>query len=327
MAKQIHDTRYAYAVTGVRVRQISSLDSSDLTQLIAAPSFASALAILSSKGWTIPDKARNANDVLKSELQSAWEYLCQISPDITMFYPFVLKNDYHNLKAGIKSVLSDYEAEMHFLFPSTIPTSLMREAITENQYSLLPLVFAEVAEEAYDVLVRTGDGQLSDIIIDRYALDETLSSARRSGDTLIQSLTELFCAAANIKTAFRAARIHKKTEFLERAISTCDTLDRDQLIQAASEDSSALLKYLDETQYREGAAHLARSASDFERWCDNETIGMLDNVRYTALGASPLVAFYLGKEAEVRNVRIILAAKQSGLSSDAVRSRIRRLYV
>jgi V/A-type H+-transporting ATPase subunit C len=54
---------------------------------------------------------------------------------------------------------------------------------------------------------------------------------------------------------------------------------------------------------------------------------MLENVRYIALGTEPLVAYYLGKEAEIRDVRIILSAKQVGLTPAEIRARLRRLYV
>lgn len=327
MARKTDETHYAYAVTAVRVRQMKSLDQSDLDRMIAAPSFASALAVLEAKGWSVPTGLADTNAMLSKELRDCWDYLVEIAPDPSIFDPFILKNDYHNLKAGIKSVLSDYRVDTFFMYPCTLSVETLRKAIIEKQFDILPEPFSSLGTEMYDILVRTGDGQRSDIIADRSALDETLACAKRGGDPLILSLTEFFCAVTHIKTAFRAARIGKSAEFLERAIGTCDTLNRTELIERASEGIRPLLDYLETTGYREGVLILSSSASGFERWCDDKTMEMLENVRYIALGTEPLIAFWLGKEAEIRDVRIILAAKQAGLSSAETRNRLRRLYV
>ncbi|MBN1891222.1 MAG: V-type ATPase subunit, partial [Clostridiales bacterium] len=188
MTKRINDTHYAYAVTAARVRQIKALDRSDLDRMIIAPSFASALSVLKAKGWQIPEPLSDTNDLLEKQLNEAWDYLSEIAPDPSLFYPFILKNDFHNLKAGIKSILSDYDANTYFVFPSTIPSEQMSNAISRNEFGLLPSPFSELGKEVYDILVRTENGQLSDIIIDRFALDETLSCAKRGADPLILAL-------------------------------------------------------------------------------------------------------------------------------------------
>ncbi len=327
LTKKTNETQYAYAVSAVRVRQIKALETSDIDRMIAAPTDTAVLSILESKGWHSTGRISDVNDMLEKELSETWRYLSEVAPDPALFIPFILKNDFHNLKAGIKSVLSDYEADEYFVLPCTIPSDTMKKAVEENRFDDLPAPFDQLGEEMYDILVRTGDGQWSDVIADRAALDETLRCAEKTGDELIFRISELFVAAANIKIAFRSARFGKKEEFLERAVGSCTSLDRDRMIKAATEGVSALLEYLSTTEYADGTALLKTSPSDFERWCDDRAMGMLENVRYIALGTAPLVAYYLGKEAEIRNVRIILAAKQSGLPAPAIRSRIRRLYV
>lgn len=314
-------------MTAVRVRQMKSLEASDLDRMVSAPSLSSAMAVLEAKGWPLPAGFADENSMLARELLDAWNYLVEVAPDPSLFDPFIMKNDYHNLKAGIKSVLSDYQTETYFVYPCTLSAETLKKAINEKQFDLLPEPFSSLGAEIYDILVKTGDGQLSDILADRIALDETLACAKRGGDPMIIGLTEFFCAVTSIKTAFRAARIGKDVKFLERAIGTCDTLNRAELIARASEGVSPLLSYLETTGYRDGALILSSSASDFERWCDDRIMIMLEHVRYIALGTEPLVAFWLGKEAEIRNVRIILAAKQAGLTPAETRARLRRLYV
>ena len=49
--------------------------------------------------------------------------------------------------------------------------------------------------------------------------------------------------------------------------------------------------------------------------------------KYMFLGFEPVLAFYYAKQAELKCVRIVLGGKQNGLSADALRERVRALYV
>ena len=49
--------------------------------------------------------------------------------------------------------------------------------------------------------------------------------------------------------------------------------------------------------------------------------------KYMFLGFEPVMAFYYAKQAELKTVRILLGAKQNGLSDNALRERVRALYV
>lgn len=317
---------YAYSVTSVRVKETALLSASDLEQMMELSSVESIVAFLGSRGWPIPKDKKDIAVILRDELHAVWNFLAEIAPDIAILYPLILRKDYHNLKAGIKSSLSGVEINRYFLSPGTIPQDLLVEAIAKRAYSILPPPFDIVGEEAYDVLVRTGDGQLADIIIDRAALDAILTCAKRTGNPLMIRLQELFCAAANIKTAFRCARMHKSKDFLERAISTCDTLNRESLIDAASEGETELLSMLAKTSYAEGAALLSPSPAAFEKWCDDQAMKMTEDVKYLFFGPEPLIAYYLTKEAEIKNIRILLNAAENNLPYDKVRDRLRRMY-
>ena len=47
----------------------------------------------------------------------------------------------------------------------------------------------------------------------------------------------------------------------------------------------------------------------------------------TAFGASPLAAYFIAKETELKCIRIILSAKLSHVSGEIIRERMRELYV
>ena len=87
-----------------------------------------------------------------------------------------------------------------------------------------------------------------------------------------------------------------------------------------------LLSYLSTTSYSSGTKYLSSSPAEYEKWVDDQMISLLIPTKYSPLGPEPLIGFYLGKEAEIRNVRIVLAAKQNNLPLDVVSKRLRRLY-
>ena len=56
-------------------------------------------------------------------------------------------------------------------------------------------------------------------------------------------------------------------------------------------------------------------------------IELAQTARMTAFGTEPLAAYYLAKEAEIKNLRIISVCKESGTDRETITERMRKLYV
>ena len=89
----------------------------------------------------------------------------------------------------------------------------------------------------------------------------------------------------------------------------------------------AICEYLAGTSYAGGADALKESPSAFERWCDNRMIETIKPQKYNSFSVGPLVAYELARENEIKTVRIILTGKQNGFSDEAIRERVREMYV
>ena len=103
--------------------------------------------------------------LLSAERDKTWEFIGELVKDMSVFDVFLYANDYHNLKAAIKEVCTN---TMHtgIYFEKgqcTIDPLLIRKAIREHDYQLLPEHMQAVAKSAADTLLHTGDGQLCDI--------------------------------------------------------------------------------------------------------------------------------------------------------------------
>lgn len=320
---------YVYAVARIRCKELSLLDSSVMDSLLAADSYKECMRILADHGWSSDSEDDSPEAVLSNERDKTWKFIEELTKDMSAFDVFLYANDYHNLKAAIKESFVNTEHPGIYLDKSlcTVDPDVIKKAIAEKDYSLLPEDMQEIARETMDVLLHTGDGQLCDIMIDRAALIKIYESGKKSGNEILQLYGELTVAAADIKTAIRANRTGKDKKFLERSLAPCDTLDINDLAAAAVDDLDAIYSYLDRTVYADAIPEIKKSPSAFERWCDNRIIRSIRPQIHNPESIGPLAAYILARENEIKSVRIILSGKLNHLSDESVRERVREMYV
>ena len=320
------ENQYVYAVARIRSKELSLLTASFIEQLLGAKSYDECIQLLEEKGWG-GDEAEDAASLLALEQQKTWQLIGELTGDLSAFDVFLYANDYHNLKAAIKEARMNTEFPGIYIGQGTVDVKRIREAVRTREFADLPEAMRAPAREAYDVLLQTGDGQLCDIIIDRAALMAIYGAAKASGNDCLKLYGELTVAAADIKTAVRAARTGKSKSFLERALAPCDTLDVGRLAQAAVEGLEAIASYLELTPYGEAVEELNHSPSAFERWCDNLLIRRIHPQRFNPFGIGPLAAYILARENEIKTVRIVLSGKLNHLPEESIRERVREMYV
>lgn len=318
---------YIYAVARIRAKELLCFGSPAMEQLMACKTYEECLRMLNEKGWGNGSAGQTPEFLLDGERNKTWEQLRELVEDMSVFDVFLYANDYHNLKAAIKENYAPSHGADIYSSNGTIDPAVFRQAADEHDFSVLPAGMRDAAEEAMSVLRETGDGQLCDIIIDKAALNAILQAGKASGDPLLAFYAEHTVATANIKTAVRCQKTGKSLDFIQRALAECDTLDVSLLAQTAVESFEAMIEYLGRTCYSGAAEALTQSASAFERWCDNRLIEKIRPQKYETSTIGPLAAWLLARENEIKTVRILLSGKRNGLSDDAIRERLREMYV
>jgi len=314
---------YAFAVASVRTNEIKLLSFADMEQLLMAKSYEDALTSLKARGFSENDEG----GLLKDEMGKVWEYIKEIAPDETIFYPFIIKNDFHNLKACIKSSVTKIEPEKYFLSPSVFDPFKIKEGVQNKNFDLLPKELQECAHEAYDLLIRTMDGQLVDVLIDSYMFCFMLNKANEIENDFVKSLIFDICDLTNLKIALRCTKLGKNMDFLNRALIDSPTFTKEELIKNSLAGLSQFLSYIRESKFSGAAQAFEVSMSNFEKWCDNYCLEKLEAAKFIFMGPEPIVAYLLYKEAEIKNLRIVLSGVQNKLDPDAIREKLRRLYV
>ena len=319
---------YIYAVARIRSAEMKLLNSTVLESMLSANTYDDCLRLLSDHGWSVDDNV-SLSSLLKSERDRTWKFISEFVPDLHAFDVFLYANDYHNLKAAIKAVYGQTERDDIYLDKEqcSVDPEIIKKAIQKREFTLLPEFMRTVAEEALDTLLRTGDGGLCDIIIDKAALDKIYEAGKKANNPIFGLYSELTVASANIKTAIRACHIGKDFAFLDKALSICDSLDISKLKKAAAENLEAVYEYLSHTVYSDAVSEIKNSPSAFERWCDNRIMASIRPERHNPFTIGPLAAYILAKENEIKSVRIILSGKINNLPADSLRERVREMYV
>ncbi len=308
-------TEYASAVAAVKAMESSLLTHSDMEQLINARTVSELKAIAGSK---------NAE---ASTLEDVWEMIRSYAPDSRELTILLYKNDFHDLKAGLKAMFSGRDADEYYIYPSNIESGILKKLLSSKEFDSLPAYMAETAAQAYDLLTRTMDGQLSDSLIDSSALAAIQRDSDSFGGAFMQKYAQLTTVCADIKTAYRCALMGKPRQFMEIAVCGSRELDKESLIRAAMGGVESLMAFLESTSYKDAAAILKESPAQFEKWCDDVIMEHAESARMQAFGVEPLAAYYIAKEAELKNLRIITVCQECGADRETVMERMRKLYV
>ena len=314
----MNGTKYANAVGAVRAMENTLLSRSDIEQLINARSKAEINSIIASK---------NSGGANAENLEDVWNMLMEYAPDCKELEILLYKNDFHNLKAVLKAIISNRDPQQYYISPSNVKLSVLTEAINSREYDELPEYMRGTAAEAYELITRTLDGQLSDSLIDTAALKAMQKSAFKFGGEFMQKYAKIITVCADIKTAYRCCLLNKSAQFMETAICGSEELEKEDLIKAALSGTESFFSFLETTSYANAAALLKDSASQYEKWCDDAVMELADEARIQAFGSDPLAAYFIAKEAEIKNLRILSVCKEFGADKETITERMRKLYV
>jgi V/A-type H+-transporting ATPase subunit C len=311
-------TKYANAVAAVKAMENTLLTRADIDQLINTRTRAEFRSALAAKNTAAGENA---------SLAEVWDMLRAYAPDSEELKLLAYRNDFHNLKAALKAMISNHDPKQYFICPTNLDLEMLVDSLKTKEYEYLPEHIRSTSAEAYELLTRTLDGQLSDSLIDAACLREMQKKAHKCSGDMMKQYAQLITAAADIKTAYRCALMGKNKNFLDTAVCGSEKLEKDDLVREALAGTESLLAYLENTEYSDAAKLLKESPAKFEKWCDDVIIDIAEEARLLAFGYEPLAAYYLAKESEIKNVRILSVCKEFGADRDTITERMRKLYV
>lgn len=319
------DTEYTFAVARIRSNENRLISAQDLESVINAPSYEDAVAKLNSCGYEI--KGTDYTPALNKRLNDAWQLVYEVLPDKSELDSLIIANDFANLKIALKSMVTGEQASHLYETPSVWDSAEIEKNCRARSNSRLPEPLQHADRSAYSILTKTGYAQLGDAVIDRAALEWAIKLSEKSDNSYVPAIAQMNAATADIRILYRCIKAGKARSFMERSVCACEAFDKKDIITAAEMGLDRFFEFLSHTDYSGAAAALKESTVAFEKYCDDMKIKLLRGAKTETFGIAPVIAYYYAAEAEVKNARIILSAKMNSVSADAIKARVRELYV
>lgn len=319
------DTEYTFAVARIRSNENKLLNAQDYASVISAPSYEEAARRLSDKGYEI--NGVDYSGALDKRLDECWELISSVLPDPSQFDSILIKNDFANLKVAEKAFILDKSTDGLFERPSVYDPEEIKEYVFNRKNSSLPFPLQHADRSSHRILSKTRFAQLSDSVIDRASMEWSIKLAAKADHPVLLEIAEAEAALASIKVLYRCILTEKEPSFMERAVCACSYYDKERIIKAADKGMNAFLEYLSHTSLAGAGKALKESPTAFEKWSDDKITDILKCAKTEYFSIAPLAAYYYAATTEIRNVRIILSAKQGGLAEDIIRARVRESYV
>ena len=310
------DSAYAFAVSAVRVRENGLLSRNQMESLITAADDGAALRLLEDFGYK--GITSDAEKALSDRISYVTDFVTDVAPDKDLLLFLFVNNDFHNLKAAMKCSVSGIDPEPYFLPAVSVGTDEIKKIVAEKKFADLPELLRQPAAEAWNVLVSTMNGQNCEVILDRAAIEASVSIAQSAGDEFCTGLAKLRRKCAAFLIAYRCAVSEKTADFINTALPETDAPAKRTLLTTALSGRDAVLSLAEGLGFGLPAG---AEASDITAASNKLEDEYMARSAFVSMGIAPVISYYLRSVREVEMIRVILSCKRCGLSDDICRKR------
>lgn len=339
----MNNQSYPYAMGRVRAVERKMLTRGQFDRMIEARSAEDAFRILheAEYGGAEPDAqfaARDYERVLEAEGGKLAAFIAEISPEPGLLNIFLLRFDYHNLKVLLKAEFQNIAGDLLLSASGVIPPEKLTHIVRERTFSDLPAPMAAGAEDAIgaymqSVTIQAPDPQAIDIKLDQAMYAHMLGEAQKLGSPFIEQLIKVYIDIANIGAFLRVREMHKSADFLRAALIPGGGADHGLFARYLQENLDGFTGAMQYTTYGALCADGVRgylatgSLTAFERYADDYVNAYIQKAKLFPAGLEIIAAYYVARQAEIKNVRIVMVGKINDIAQDVIRERLRECYV
>ena len=342
--KKLQATEYMYASARIRAMENRLVGRERIDVLVDSRSSEDVMAKLAEYGISPANRGDGAvhadeavgggrEEMLLSFLKTACDEVWEAVPEPEAFVWFRYPYDCNNLKTVIKCQIRGIDpADMLFDF-GTVAADETVTRLTENKLEVFSPAMAAAVVEAREAYAKTGDPQQIDAILDKACYADMLAVASAAGNETILGWIKAKIDLVNAMMCLRILRMKRGETgkiFLDSSLLEGGFLPLSFFDEAYADGEEALWTGLYRSPYERFAREVEGtdgSLSAIERCADNHWMALVRKDAKVPFGAEVAGGYLIGCEVSVKNLRIILAAKDAGLSSDVLRERIRESYV
>ena len=325
---------YVYAVARLRGMENRLLDASFLSRLMESPTLDDALKALAETSyaqWFGKVAETGFDRAIDDEMLATCRELGQFVPDTDLITLFRMPYDYHNVKVILKSLFKvrggDPEGRRHELLSplGSLDPEELTAALEAEEYAHLPYGLGYLIPQCWLHWDQTKDAQGVELLLDHHLFASMLALAESLKLPEIAGWVRHKIDAENLRSAVRLQRMGVDAAgglpFFHPG-GNIRPEDAARLLGEPPETWGKLLSHtdigaaLDVLQER---TDLRATLSDVSRALDEYLIRVLERARFSMDDPANVLLYLLTKEAEARNLRIVLVCVASGLDREFAR--------
>jgi len=345
MSGRYVETEYAYSSARIRFHENSLATKEYFERMLDAHAADEVMNIVFDTGIGEKCDKVEENDViapsekreqvLQNSLREAYSLIQEISPlhGLTGFLQY--QYDCNNIKMAIKCRIRGIEPDKMLYDIGTVSVDKIKKMAAEQKFGELPENMAVAAERAVVDYSKNKNPQSIDMLIDKACFADMLAAAKETRVPYIEKLVKAKIDIVNFLITVRVLRM-KGNENNESSIFQGSLIEGGKIsvnswkrAYEGGEDMAVMVLKNSEYSFLGHDIETAgtNDLASYERICDNYWLELAKSAKFISFGAPVLIGYVVAMEYQIKNIRIILAGKAAGLSTDVIRERMRASYV
>ncbi len=334
---KIKQDDYAYPTARIRAKEVKLLDGSRFERMLEASTPQEAYKVLTESDYGVgSDNAGNVfsfETLLSEEMKKTYSLLEEIAPQPEVVRAFQRRHDFFNVKVLLKAEFSNQETPEILTDTGTFDRDTIKRIIRERDYEELSSIMQRAITEIYDIFSRTRDPQLVDLVMDKASFEQLRADLGAMDNDFLQELAVLMTDITNIKMFIRVRALNKAWDFIKKLLLDGGQIPESVYMVNSDKPLDAFITDIRHTRYGDAVNKgyelykTKKNISGLEKLLDDYLMEFVRSAKLITMGVEPFIAWLFAKEAEIRNVRIIMTGKINGLPNDLIRERLRLVYV
>mgnify|MGYP003587871075 CR=1 FL=1 len=336
-----HQEAYSYAVARIRAMEHRLLDAAVLQRMIDAEDSASVLKILGETSYASALASQTGESdfdkVLEADLHAIYEEVRSFVPDKELIDLMRLQYDFHNVKVILKSMFNSRNGgkKRWDLLTSlgSFPVDDMISYIESEDCRMLPFGLNTLLPGCTAIWEQSKDILEIERLLDNRLYEVMLEKAEALGMAGVKEWIRARIDGENIRTLLRLKRFSfegaRAAAFLHRG-GVVDTAILTSLISEPFESWGRAMEFSDLGTVLNGidsSGEFSDLILSLEKALEDFYLDKIAVSRFRPSAPENIPMYLWAKEMEVKNVRVILVAKENKGDKEQLRRLLRHGYV
>ena len=329
-----NDAEYMFASARIRAAEGRDTAKVRLDRMLECRSPEQLLRTVVELGFLREDRTPPAGltEALDMALDDAASLVRTSVPEPELYHFLFYKYDCNNIKVALKAGILGLDYSGEYYACGTFDPAGLAEKLQQGNTEGLPAHMGEAVAEATAAYAETGEGRVIDFCLDRACFADTADCVNASGVELFRDWAAAKADVTNILSSVRLSSRGTKEAagaVFARAFVPGGTMPMERFLVDGCMGYEELQEVLEPGLLKDAVERIlaqgenARPEKEFE----NALHRIMNREKFTPFGVHIPAVFFVNREAELKNCRILAAALTAGISGNELRERIRVDYV